>query len=145
MKELVRLFHKQIQLVAKYRQNPQENIKRKNSYDSVFSHSLSQMSKTRPLCGNCGLQRKERPTSEYGSMSSISRLYDDIIISEEENDDSCNGNDGSHHDDISENDINDCLMDITSEFELDDCEDEIWYEVIFSATSSQYLLRSKSW
>ena len=61
-------------------------------------------------------------------MSSCSHLCDDIIITDRNSDGSCDGNDGSYHDDISETDISNPL----DECSLDDLDDEIWYEILLS-------------
>ena len=122
--KLAEIFHHQINLINKYRTSSPETRRKKSlAVDSVFDDCLSKSSKTKQLCHSCGLTRKPL-TSEYGSMSSCSHLCDDIIITDKGSDGSCDGNDGSCHDDISETDIS-YLLD---ECSLEDLDDDIWYD-----------------
>lgn len=128
----MKIFLEQIKLVATYRaKDMEENLMRKSSLcDSVFEECMSKVSSPKRHCRGCGLKRRETFTSEYGSMSSCSHLMDDNVNVDQ--DGSCDGNSGSHFDDISNYDLNDFLENINECSSDYDDDDDIWYDLFVS-------------
>ncbi len=83
--------------MAKLKANQSKrNLELDIKYLDLTHNSDDKMHCNLPRCNGCGLRRKELPTSEYGTLSTCSRKYS-LGDSFADDNDSCDGNDGSVH------------------------------------------------